>query len=401
MNKKMKNSGIVDLPLHGGKCPQWLFPLMKKLAGNIIELITDEYGEDEFLKRLSDPLWFQAFGCSLGFDWHSSGLTTTTTGAIKEALMRNNLGESLGIAVAGGKGKTSRKTPDEIIGFGDKLGINESKINSMTRASRLSAKVDNSLIQDGFTLYHHCFFFTKKSWAIVQQGMNETLARRYHWISKDLKSFVNEPHSGIISDKITKPFNLVDKDINETRKCSIELIKENPKKLEKYFKIEKKQEPKTLSYCSCNKQSTLNDFFMPSNKFKKIEDENKNIIKFSKEHFPKVNFDMKVMINAYEEQPENYEELVLIKGMGAKNIRALAMISHLSYGTPISWKDPVKFSFTHGGKDGWPYPVDKEMFNESILFLKNAIKDSKTGNREKIYSLKRLNNFYSNKISMM
>ncbi len=386
----MKNTGMVDLPLHGGKCPRWLFPLMKKLAGKISELIADEYGEEELLKRISNPYWFQSFGCVLGFDWHSSGLTTTTTGALKEALKEKDLGVSLGIGFAGGKGKTSRKTPDEIFDIGDKLGLNEKKKNELMRSSRLSAKVDNSLLQDGFQLYHHSFFFTKKSWIVVQQGMEQNFskkfyqkdtnfskkfykkgyARRYHWLSHEDLNFVNEPHSAIVSDKITNPLNLVAKESKETRKCSLELIKENPIHLKKYLK------PLKIKYG----QKTLLDF---------------SGFEMPREHFPEINFELKTLIKAYEEKPDNYEEFVLVNGMGQKNIRALALISHLVYGTEISWKDPVKYSFCHGGKDGWPFPVERERYRENIEFLGKAIRDAKIGEKEKTFALKRLDRFYS------
>lgn len=364
----MKVSGVVDLPLHGGRCPRWLFPLMKKLAGGMSELIVEEYGGDELLKRLGDPYWFQALGCVLGFDWHSSGLTTTTTGALKEALRNIDLG----IAVAGGKGKASRKTPDEIVEFGDNLGLDEKKINNLVRYSKLSAKVDNSLLQDDFQLYHHVFFFTKNNWTIVQQGMNNKNARRYHWIKTE--NFINEPHAGIACDIIKKPLNLVDKNVKETRRCSLDLIKDNPIYLKKYLKPLIKLPVK---------QKTLLDF---SNSFE-----------MPREHFPEISADLKTLIKAYEQQPENYEELIMIKGMGQKNLRALALISHLVHGTELSWKDPVKYSFAHGGKDGWPYPVDKKTFNNSVDFLKNTVKNLKLGYKERNFALKRLNNFYLKK----
>ncbi|MBD3252516.1 DUF763 domain-containing protein [Candidatus Pacearchaeota archaeon] len=354
----MRNSGIADLPLHRGKCPGWLFPLMKKLAGGISEVIVEEYGKDEFLKRLSNPYWFQAFGCVLGFDWHSSGLTTTTTGALKEALKDN-----VGISVAGGKGKISRKTPQEIIELGDKIGLKQNTINELIKTSKLSAKVDNHLLQDGFQLYHHVLFFSNKNWVVVQQGMNNSYARRYHWIKTH--DFLNGPHSGIMCDKITKPFNLVDKKVEETRKCSLDLIKDHPGYLKKYLKPAK------------NNQKTLTEYFeMP------------------REHFPEIDIDLKTLIKAYEIQPKNYEELLMIRGMGQKNIRALALISHLIHGTELSWKDPVKYSFAHGGKDGWPYPVDKKIFNESIDFLKQTIENTKINNKQKSGVLRRLNSFY-------
>ncbi len=340
---------------------------MKKLAGYISELIMDEYGENEFLKRLSDPYWFQSFGCVLGFDWHSSGLTTTTTGALKEALKDNEK-----IAIAGGK-KTARKTPEEIQNIGYKLNLKEKQINELIKISRLSTKVDNFLIQDGFKLYHHTIFFSNNSWSIIQQGMNKSVyARRYHWIKKEKQNYICEPHSGIISDKITQPLNLTAKESEETRKCSLDLIKDNPIHLRKYF---------------TNHQTTLFDF-SKNNPLK--------YFKMSVQHFPKIDVNMNTLIQAYEIQPKNFEELILIKGMGQKNIRALALISHLIYGTELSWKDPIKYSFAHGGKDGWPFPVDNNIVNKNIEILKNAIKDSRINNSEKSRCLKRLNSFYSN-----
>jgi len=363
----LRPRGVVDLPLHGGTCPSWLFPYMKELSGKISEVIVDEYGANELLTRLSNPYWFQAFGCVLGFDWHSSGLTTTTTGALKEALKKLNLG----IGIAGGKGKTSRKAPLDIQKQGDFMNLNNSKINDLIKNSKLSAKVDNALLQDGFNLYHHVFVFTKDKWIVIQQGMNEDSARRYHWISDKIqKTLVNEPHNAIVSDIKTKPLNLTDKDAEETRDCSLDLIKENPAHLKKYLQNKKND----------SNQTSLSDFQTKTFSMSKI-------------HFPKITADMKTLIKAYETQPDNYEELVLIRGMGSKNIRALALISNLVHGTPLSWKDPVKYSFAHGGKDGWPHPVDFKTFNNSINFLKTAIKGSRLKDKSRYKALRRLNNF--------
>lgn len=360
----MRNTGIVDLPLHGGRCPRWLFPLMKELSGKISEVIIEEYGTNEFLKRISDPYWFQALGSAIGFDWHSSGLTTTTTAALKESI--NSL--NLGVKVAGGKGKTSKKTPEEIEKFSQDLRISENKLKKLQKATRLTAKVDNSLIQDGYKLYHHSFFLTKNNWTVVQQGMNSSsYSRRYHWLSSRVKSFVNEPHTGVVSDEITSPLNLIANESKETRSCSVDLIKENPAHLKRYFS----QKGQT------------------------------NLFQFTKHysmtsaHFPKITANMKTLINAYEIQPKNYEELALIRGMGSKNIRALALLSNLIHGTELSWKDPVKYSFTHGGKDGWPFPVDKETYNSSISFLRDAIKEAKINNKHKFKALRRLNNIHN------
>jgi hypothetical protein len=366
-----KISGIVDLPLHSGKCPRWLFPLMKNLAREISGLIIEEYGEGEFLKKLSDPLWFQSFGCVLGFDWHSSGLTTTTTGALKEALKNH---ESIGIA--GGK-KSARNAPQEIISKSKILQTSEAYTQELLKASRVSAKVDNTLIQDGFQLYHHTIFFTKNSWSVVQQGMNNSThyARRYHWLNTDEINFTCEPPREIISDSITKPLNLSSQDSLETQKCSLDLIKDHPRHLKKYL------------IPSLGFQKTLFDFSADVSRAKTFT--------LPPEHFPPLTSGLKTLLRAYEEQPKNYEELLLIKGMGQKHIRALALISHLVHGTALSWTDPVKYSFAHGGKDGWPFPVDKERMESNTEFLKNAIKDARLNNKEKSRCLRRLHEYYT------
>ncbi|MCD6547001.1 MAG: DUF763 domain-containing protein [Nanoarchaeota archaeon] len=338
-------TGIANLPLHYGKAPRWLFDRMTKLSGEISEIIIDEYGADEFLRRLANPFWFQAFGCVLGFDWHSSGLTTTVLGALKVSLNEKNLG----IQVCGGKGATSRKTPMEI--ENTEFNLSTKKIEELKRASKLSAKVDNSLIQDGFQLYHHNFIFTEKGkWAVVQQGMSDSWARRYHWLSENVNTFVEEPHSAIVCDlKKEKVLNLTAKESKETRKATLDLVK------------------------------------------------SKNILTLPKRHgilkkdlTPRA---MKIIKLAYELQPRDYEELISIKGVGPKTIRSLTLISDLIYGTKASWKDPVKYSFAHGGKDGIPFPVDKPIYDKSIEILRDAIENAKIGKKEKILAIKRLSEF--------
>ncbi|MEM4152806.1 MAG: DUF763 domain-containing protein [Candidatus Pacearchaeota archaeon] len=355
--------GITDLPLHYGSSPRWLFERMTKLAKAVSEIVVNEYGKREFLKRLSEPYWFQSFACVLGFDWHSSGTTTVTMAALKEALKLSDLSQE--IFICGGKGKTSRKTPEEIKKYGENLNLNDRKISELIRASRLAAKVDNAALQDGFQLYHHSFIFTNSGdWAIVQQGMNNetSYARRYHWLSNPELNFVNEPHAAIACDKIVKPLNMVAREAEETRKCSVDLIKDNPIHLKKEL----------------NGQTTLKFFSMP------------------KEHFPKIKnlkLNFKSLQKAYEIQPKNYEELLLIEGLGPSTIRALALISNLIYGSQLSWRDPCKFSFAHGGKDGWPYPVNKEQYDKSILILKEAVKQAKIGRKEKLEALKRISHY--------
>ncbi len=365
----MQKTGIAHLPLHGGKAPRWLFSRMVKLASAITDVLVLEYNQEEFLRRIADPFWFQALSCVLGYDWHSSGTTTVTCGALKEALNKANLG----IKIAGGKGATSRKTPSEI--ENTNLSLSTNKIERLKYSSKMSAKVDNSCIQDNYKLYHHCFIFTEKgSWAVIQQGMNSinNYARRYHWLSDNIVSFVVEPHEAICCDKKQKiVLDMTSKKSEEARKTSLDLVKDNPSHLDKYFKPF---------------QKTINDF---SNKSAiELNMPSGHLIK----NMEKINIE--TLKKAYELQPQNYEELVAIKGVGPKTIRSLALISDLVYCKKASWKDPVKYSFAHGGKDGIPYPVNKKIYDSSTELLKNAIKQAKLGEKEKLYAIKRLHQFY-------
>jgi hypothetical protein len=359
-------TGQVDLPLHYGKAPRWLFWRMVKLAKPISQIIIKDYGQDEFLKRISNPYFFQAFGCVLGFDWHSSGLTTTATATLKEAL------KDLGIEVAGGKGKTSRKTPAEIAEIGDKFGLSEKKINNLVRASKLAAKVDNNLIQDSYNLYHHSFFISEKGrWAVVQQGLSapgylKGYARRYHWLSKDVKDYIEYGKPIISMGEEKEVLDLTSKKSRETRKVSLDLIKENLVKLKRFEEEKTKAGQKTLNEFS--------KFSLPSRH---------EILKIDLGNF-------KALEKAYDLQPKDYEELLMVKGMGAKTIRALSLISSLVYGSQLSWKDPAKYSYAHGGKDGIPYPVDREEYDRSTEILNLSLKEAKIENREKLKALKRI-----------
>jgi len=361
----MRKVGIAELPLHYGKCPRWLFDRMKKLGKEISEIIILEYGQKEFLMRLSDPFFFQSFACVLGFDWHSSGVTTTVCGALKESLNKENLG----IAIAGGKGRTSRKTPVEIEKFAESLSLHDSKIEKLIYSSRMTAKIDNTAVQDGYDLYHHCFIFSEKGdWVTIQQGLNykNRFARRYHWLSDNIISFVNEPHNAVCCDrKETGVLNMVARESEESRKTSVDMINDN---------IGKK----------LSRQSTLDDFAREMKRLKMPYAH--DIKKLSRQT-------ISTLINAYEIQPKNYEELLAIRGMGPKAIRALALISQLIYGKEPSWKDPVKFSFSHGGKDGVPYPVSRKTYDSSIEILRHAIDEAKVGDRQKINALKSLSRF--------
>ncbi|MEM5773086.1 MAG: DUF763 domain-containing protein [Candidatus Aenigmatarchaeota archaeon] len=351
---------MADLPLHLGIAPKWLFERMVKLSKSVTEIIILEYGKDNFLRKISDPFWFQAFACVLGWDFHSSGCTTVTLGALKEA----NLKE-FGIAVLGGKGKASRKTPQEIEALAEEFSFSDKKIEELKKVSKLVAKIDNVALQDGFQLYHHSFIVTEEgNWAVIQQGMNleNKYARRYHWLSEKVKSFVNEPHLAICCDIKSKPLNMVAEESEEARKCSVDLVNDNPIHLKKYLVPSKEQ--KTI--------------------FKYLRMPAKHEIELD---------NYKALQKAFEQQPKNYEELLQIKGIGPKTVRALALISNLVYGAELSWRDPVNYSFAHGGKDGHPYPVDRKTYDESIRLLQEAVQQAKLGRREKMEAIKRLNSF--------
>lgn len=370
----MLKTGIANLPLHNGQAPRWLFSRMVKLTEAISEAIIDEVGTDVFLSRLSNPFWFQSLACVIGYDWHSSGTTTVTCGALKQALNNQNLG----ISIAGGKGKTSRKTLVEI--ENTDFNLSTSKIEKLKYSSRMSAKVDNSLVQDSYRLYHHSFIFDEKgNWAVIQQGMNTDTryARRYHWISDNVQNFVEEPQSAICCDSINdQTLNITSKNNNEIRKVSVDLINDGINHLNKYFNIKIKN----------NIQKTINDFNNQSKIMTMLPSH--TIIDMDKRN-------LETLKKAHELQPENYEELIAIKGIGAKTIRSLALISELVYGTQISWKDPVKYSFAVGGKDKVPYEIDRKHYDKTIEIMKNAIKDAKLGDKERLGAIRRLSSFYA------
>lgn len=325
------------------------------------------------LRRLADPFWFQAFSCALGFDWHSSGTTTTTCGALKTALDP----QEHGIKVCGGKGRTSRKTLDEIDKTAEVFSLSTSDIEQLKYSSRMSAKVDNSLIQDDYSLYHHCLVFDEKGdWTVIQQGMSDTYARRYQWMSEGVTSFVDEPHTGIASDEIKQDvLDMTAHKSEQTRDVSLDLILDGPEHLRQYFG---KKNQSRLSDFTARKVAELS--LPPRHHIIDMDISEKG---------------MKVLREAYELQPSSYEELVSLRGMGPKKIRALALVSDLVYGARPSWRDPVKYSFAHGGKDGYPYPVDRDTYDDSITTLKDAVESARMGSREKQDALRRLSRFIS------
>lgn len=364
----MKRVGVAELPLHGGKCPPWLFSRMKRLCGAIVEIIVHEYGRREFICRLSDPFFFQALGCVLGYDFHSSGLTTVTMGALKEALKP----EEMGIAVCGGKGRVSKQTPNEIEKLADAFPIPSKKIESLKYASRMAAKVDNTCLQDGYQLYHHCFVLSEDGdWAVVQQGMHGRLARRYHWLSEGIHSFVEEPHTGIAGDRREEVvLDMTARDSGGARATSLDLVRDDPKRLTRYVREAE--------------QRSLDDYLARSPQVLTLMMPTQHTISDLTERT------MAALRKAYELQPSNYEELVAIRGVGPKSVRALALVSDLIYGKSPSWKDPAKFAFCVGGKDGVPYPIDKRHYDEVTSILEQAVKESKVGNKEKTKALRRL-----------
>ncbi|MEA1945514.1 MAG: DUF763 domain-containing protein [Euryarchaeota archaeon] len=374
-------TGTVNLPLHYGRAPRWLFQRMVKLSHEITRMIIYEYGTEEFLHRIADPYWFQAFSCVLGFDWHSSGTTTTTCGALKMAIDP----EETGIAVAGGKGRTSRKTPDEIkkISESGAFSLSEAKIDELIYSSRMSAKVDNTCVQDGYQLYHHCFIFTEKGdWAVVQQGMNdyEHYARRYHWLSSDVERFVCEPHLGICCDQVEdRVLDMTAEVSEETRKTSLDLVKDDPDHLMRYFRSDVNQKTLFDFDAMSSTSSSPPSLTMPA-------------------HHPVLGCDLgkqgwKVLRNAYELQPESYEQLVSLAGMGPQKVRALALVSDLIFGTEPSWQDPATYSFAHGGKDGYPYPVDRGVYDQTIEVLRDAVEGAEIGAEERYRAIRRLGEF--------
>ena len=352
-----QRTGVANLPLHYGRVPPWLFGRMSQLAREITTVTVTEFGTGEMLRRLCDPYWFQAFGCVLGYDWHSSGVTTTVCGAIKEGM--RGLERELGLFVAGGKGRTSRKTPAEIENTGHLLKVNPS---SLVYASRMSAKVDNSALQDGYQLYHHSFFFSRDgSWAVIQQGMNEVdrYARRYHWLGEKVSDFVCEPEAAICSQASGQTLNLVALESSKSREVIAQIAAE-----EKPDKI----------VGQLNKLKTLN---LPRRAYISLEDIHPDRLS-------------KIFLSAYERKPKNFESLLALNGMGPKTLRALSLISELVYETPVSLRDPASYSFAHGGKDGYPYPVDKQTYDNSIQFLTQALKKAKIGDSEKLEAFRRL-----------
>ena len=398
-------NSTINLPLHGGHAPPYLVKRMIRLSYAISKVIIDEYGQREFLKRLSDPLWFQAFGCVLGFDWHSSGVTTVVTGVLKQSIKEN----VHSISIAGGKGKRSLDTKNEIPILAEKnYNLSSSKIDELLYASKIAAKIDNAALQDGYSLYHHVIFFDEYgNWAIVQQGMNSSnkMARRYHWISDNLKSFVTEPHVGIISEnRNPNTLNMTSIDSNENQKICVDLVNSDINNLQssvyKVLEITKKNAPTKINTLDNWIVPQINNTNNPAASTMESQGEYKSNNRVNmksnslREHYEMPRrLDWNIFRKAYDIQPKNYEQLISIPGIGPSSVRALSLIGEIIFGTSASWQDPVKYNFAHGGKDGVPYPVARKIYDKSISYLYSAIEGAEIQRDERIDTLKKLAEF--------
>lgn len=365
----------MNLPLHGGHPPQYLVKRMIKLSRIISKIIINEHGTEEFLRKLSDPLWFQSFGCVLGFDWHSSGVTTVVSGVLSRSLDP----QEHEIVFSGGKGKNATKPKNEIPKIAeDYFNLSSKKIDDLVYASKMTAKVDNTLIQDGYNLYHHAILFDNKgNWTVFQQGLNphNKMARRYHWISDEIHNYLNNPHSGIIcSKKNKKTLNMTAKESENNRKTCIDIVNERSEKVIRSVRLLNQNVT----------ENSLDRWFENTENVK---------IKIHKNYEMPRKIDWKVLDRIYNVRPQNYEGLIEVKGVGPSTVRALALIAELIYGNNASWEDPVKYNFAHGGKDGVPYPVSKKTYDNSIKYLIGAIEGSELERDERINSLKRLQTF--------
>lgn len=349
----MSRTSYADLPLHYGRVPPWLAERMTKLGGAITEAIVLEYGKAEVLRRLSDPLWFQAFGCVLGMDWHSSGITTSVMGALKRAI--NPRSKELGIYICGGRGKHSRQTPNELLKVAGQTGLDG---EALVRSSRLAAKVDNTAIQDGFHLYLHNFILTSEGeWVVVQQGLNDAsgMARRYHWHSTQFQSYLNSPHAGVTGENQGLILNLADEKAEITRNSIVKIGEESPDKM--LIEIRKIVLPRHHEVMA----SDVN--------LKRLG---------------------AVLTLAHERELQNFESLLLLEGVGPRTLQSLTLVSEVIYGTPSRFNDPARFSFAHGGKDGHPFPVPLKVYDETIEVLKTSVEKAKIGSTDKQQAIRQL-----------
>ncbi|MGJ1368242.1 DUF763 domain-containing protein [Sphingobacterium spiritivorum] len=349
----MKRSGTADLPLHYGHVPLWLAERMGKLGLAIVEEIISHKGKNELLSRLSNPFWFQSLGAVMGMDWHSSGITTSVMGALKRSI--NPHAKEFGIYVCGGKGKLSRQTPLELARFAEYNGLDAA---DMVRCSKLAAKVDNTAVQDGFQLYQHNFVVSNEGqWTVIQQGMSDasSTARRYHWHSAAVKSFTEEPHTFIYGQNCGEILNLTDKAARPIKEAMLSVVAEDPRLILK----------------------ELTHLVMPVHH--DVRSENVDLKRLGS-----------VLWLAQDNNIQHFEELLLLKGMGPRTLQSLALVSEVIHGSPARFRDPARFSFAHGGKDGHPFPVPVTVYDDTIQTLQNAIQRSRLGNSDKSQAIKSL-----------
>jgi uncharacterized protein len=366
-----RRTGSADLPLHSGRVPHWLASRMSRLGAVMAQAIVHHYGRDEFLRRLASPFWFQSFGAVMGMDWHSSGITTSVIGALKRGL--GPLQHELGIHVCGGRGSHSRRTPGELVEIGDRVGFDGA---ALAQTSRLVAKVDSAAVQDGFELYLHGFIVTDDGrWVVVQQGMNgqRKQARRYHWLSEGLESFLDAPHTAIEGAAQGHIINLTDREAQQSRKNQLDLLQAlGPDGLSREFAKLLRHKAQTLTL-----QLTLPHLSMPEHHDVRSKDV---IVRRLHAAFAA----------AAERGPKDFQDLLLVSGVGARTVRALAMIAEVLHGAPYRFADPARFSFAHGGKDGQPFPVPLRVYDETIRVLKLAVQKAKLGCEEELAALRRL-----------
>ncbi|MDW6022005.1 DUF763 domain-containing protein [Mesorhizobium sp. BAC0120] len=367
-----RRAGSADLPLHHGRVPAWLGKRMTKLGAVIAEAIVHHYGRDEFLRRLAHPFWFQSFGAVMGMDWHSSGITTSVIGALKRGLGPQS-GE-LGLHVCGGRGSHSRETPRELIAIGGRTGLDG---EALARASRLVAKVDSAAVQDGFDLYLHGFILADDGkWVVVQQGMNgdTRYARRYHWLSEELKSFVDQPHAAIEGRNQGNIVNLTDRRAAGSRKGQLDLLRDlGPDRIVR--------EVATLEG-SASAAAPPDAPFLPHLVMPAHHDVRAKDVMMRRLHG--------ALSAAADRAPEDFAELLLVPGVGARTVESLAMVAEVIHGAPCRFADPARFSLSHGGKDRHPYPVPTLVYDQTISVLKSAIQKAKLGNDERLDAIRRL-----------
>jgi uncharacterized protein len=390
-------TGSADLPLHSGFVPPWLVTRMASLGRVIVEAIVHHYGRDELLRRLAHPFWFQSFGAVMGMDWHSSGITTSVIGALKRGL--SPIQNELGLYVCGGRGKHSRKTPDELIQVGERTGLDAAPL---VHASRLVAKVDSAAVQDGFDLYLHSFIVTDDAkWCVVQQGMSDARreARRYHWLSEDLQSFLDSPHAAIEGKNKGVIVNLADVRAARNRTAGLELLRGGP---DLPIAVLKRLRDRThTAQLSPTRQgntalSLFPELDTPPPPAAKDDPPLPHL------HMP-AHHDVRasdvvlrrlhgVLASAADRGPKDFTELLLTPGVGARTVASLALVAEVVHGTPSRFSDPARFSMAHGGKDGHPFPVPLRVYDETIRVLKSAVDRAKLGNADRLHAIQRLDN---------